>query len=345
MNTINKTAPSLSATLKSLSFDPGQTHKPPVPKRTWLALAPLALAIGCISFFVIQNDEDLAERPAATTSKPPVEASPPTPAPQNEITGTGYVVAPQTTLIFSNYEGTVVNVPVSAGDKVLAGQVLVVVDDTRAKLELRKADSASQTARLVLSQRAIQVEQAKTTVDRFTTLMDRGAASRQQRDDAITAHALALNALNQARQDLEGTEVSIAIAQHLLDKLTIRSPFAGTITRLNVKAGDTVLAQVDSARDNQSLMTVSNTSHLLIDADIAETSIRLLRPGMNGEAILDGFPDQLFTVRIESIAPIASSEKGTITLRLSIDNPPVGIRPNMAASIRIAVTQPESNRS
>lgn len=115
----------------------------------------------------------------------------------------------------------------------------------------------------------------------------------------------------------------------------VRAPFAGTVTRLNAHVGDTVLARADSVRENQSLLAITDTVSMAIDADVAETNIASLRPGLRGEAVLDGFPDRAFAVEVVRLAPIASVEKGTITVRLSLIDPPEGIRPNMAARIRI----------
>ncbi|MGO7206416.1 efflux RND transporter periplasmic adaptor subunit, partial [Rhizobium ruizarguesonis] len=61
------------------------------------------------------------------------------------------------------------------------------------------------------------------------------------------------------------------------------------------------------------------------------------RPGLRGEAVLDGFPDRPFAVEVSKIAPMISREKGTVTLRLSLSSPPSDMRPAMAARIRLVV--------
>ena len=122
-------------------------------------------------------------------------------------------------------------------------------------------------------------------------------------------------------------------------ELTVRATFAGTVTRLDARVGDTVLARIDSVRESQSLLTITNTKSLAIDADVAETTIAALKPGLRGQAVLDGFPDRPFAVTLVRLAPVASAEKGTVTLRLSLDDPPNGILPNMAARIRIALDE------
>ena len=74
---------------------------------------------------------------------------------------------------------------------------------------------------------------------------------------------------------------------------------------------------------------------LFIDADVAETSIAMLRSGLQGEAVLDGFPDQPFAVELSRLAPEISAAKGTVGIRLTLDTPPTGIRPNMAARVQL----------
>ncbi|WP_260094339.1 efflux RND transporter periplasmic adaptor subunit [Phaeobacter inhibens] len=85
-------------------------------------------------------------------------------------------------------------------------------------------------------------------------------------------------------------------------------------------------------------MVITDTASMYLDAEVAETNVSRLRVGLTGEAVLDGFPDQPFEVRVVGISPVVSAERGTISLRLELDGPPDGIRPNMAARIRITLS-------
>ncbi|MBB6485729.1 efflux RND transporter periplasmic adaptor subunit [Rhizobium lusitanum] len=260
-----------------------------------------------------------------------------------EITGSGYVVAPRSTAVFSKYEGRVIGIPVEAGDRVEAGQVLVTLDDANARFALEQADAAKVSADLALSARAIELTQADTSLRRIELLASREAASKKDLEAARTTWKSASNAVEQARQDINRADIAIRIAREQLDELTVRAPFAGTVAKLGAHVGDTVLARVDSVRENQSLLTLIDTGSMVIDADVAETNIAAVHPGMRGEAVLDGFPESPFAIDISRIAPVASAEKGTITLRFSLVAPPAGIRPNMAARIRIAASNSQQS--
>lgn len=277
-----------------------------------------------------------AEQPTPSKAAP-AGGSVGTPA-AREISGSGYVVAPRITTVFSKYEGRITGVAVEAGDLVAAGQMLVTLDDAGARFALERAEATRATAVLSLAGRTIDLDQARSALGRTETLAARDAASRQQLEEARRTVERAENATAQARQDLATAELAIRVAEEPVRELTVRAPFAGTVTRLDAHVGDTVLARVDSVRENQSLLTISDQTTMVIDADVAETNMTDLRRGLRGEAVLDGFPDRPFAIEVQRVAPVTSIEKGTVSLRLALTDPPAGIRPNMAARIRLELT-------
>ncbi|RWQ01868.1 efflux RND transporter periplasmic adaptor subunit [Mesorhizobium sp.] len=364
MNTITEHDRKLAAALTSLSLGPApdtvETQKNDL-RRLILPVclsALAALVVATVAFYSPEAYRRFEDRVLTTTSltgsaadnaavAPVEQASLPQvekqagqsavrpPLAAREITGSGTVIAPRATMVFSKYEGRITNIAIELGDFVDAGQALVVLDDAGARFALERARAAKVAADLLLTARTIDLDQARSALGRTATLAARDAASKQQLEEARRAAESVENAVAQARQELATAELAIRIAEEPVRELTVRAPFAGTVTRLDAHIGDTVLARVDSVRESQSLLTIADTTNMVIDADVAETSIASLRPGLRGEAVLDGFPDRPFAVEVLRLAPIASIEKGTITLRLTLSNPPEGIRPNMAARIRI----------
>lgn len=370
MNTITEHDRKLAETLKSLSVASAAgtaSFEPPrkVVRRfalvsTAFSLIAVPLAglslwpnlISSVGGMVVQSqgpdtllqEEQAKSTPTIAAGRAGAQSGQPVAAANTrEITGSGYVVAPRSTAVFSKYEGRVIGIPVEAGDRVEAGQVLVTLDDANARFALEQADAAKVSADLALSARAIELTQADTSLRRIELLASREAASKKDLEAARTTWKSASNAVEQARQDINRADIAIRIAREQLDELTVRAPFAGTVAKLGAHVGDTVLARVDSVRENQSLLTLIDTGSMVIDADVAETNIAAVHPGMRGEAVLDGFPESPFAIDISRIAPVASAEKGTITLRFSLVAPPAGIRPNMAARIRIAASNSQQS--
>lgn len=357
MNPIAERDHKLTEALKPLSRDPSN-HRSGAPKRL---ARPLIVAGGFVTLIIalvlsvahfwpgvlaaakntaeegaalVENPANVPSDPAGGKTGESAGGAEPTVA-AREISGSGYVVAPQVTAVYSKYEGRIVGVTVDVGDRVETGQLLVTLDDADIRFALEQARAARRTADLAYAATEIDLKQARTSLARVETLAAIRAVARQQLDDARTAFERAANAVTQARQKIVEAALEVRIASERADALRIRAPFAGTVTRLGAHVGDSVLARADSVRENQSLLTITDTGNLVIDADVAETNVGLLHPGLRGEAVLDGFPDQAFGIEIARIAPVASAEKGTIALRLSISAPPAGIRPNMAARIRL----------
>ncbi|UVD55106.1 efflux RND transporter periplasmic adaptor subunit [Rhizobium sp. Pop5] len=274
---------------------------------------------------------------AAASTRSTTPLIPGAAAPSREITGSGYVVAPGIATVFSKYEGRIVGVEVEAGDRVVAGQVLVRLDDAGARFARRGAEISGRAAALALEAREIALAQARSSRERAERLAGRDAMPAEALEAAKTAFDAADNAAEQARQDLEKARLDIDKARERVEALTVRAPISGTVTRLDAHAGDTVLSREDSVRENESLLVIADMAGLVIDADVAEANMALLRPGLEGEAVLDGFPERPFAVEVAKIAPVISREKGTVTLRLRLTLPPSGMRPAMAARIRLVV--------
>ncbi|MGR9246777.1 efflux RND transporter periplasmic adaptor subunit [Rhizobium leguminosarum] len=368
MNTTSEHDRELAAKLRSLSIEPAafKTELPePHIRRRVIPGAMLALvATASLAVFLFYRPEALerietmlagfassdpaiyirgAEAPAEDGAAvergralPADEAASPA-LPTREVTGSGYVVAPDIATVFSKYEGRIVAVEVEAGDRVVTGQVLVRLDDAGARFALQGAEIARQSAELALTAKTIELAQARSSLTRTERLAGRDAMSAQTLEEAKTAFDTAENAALQARQDVAKAGLDIDRAREQVEALTVRAPISGTVTRLAAHVGDTVLSREDSVRENESLLAVADMANLVIDADVAEANIALMRPGLRGEAVLDGFPDRPFAIEVSKIAPMISREKGTVTLRLSLSSPPPDMRPAMAARIRLLV--------
>ncbi|MVA26019.1 efflux RND transporter periplasmic adaptor subunit [Agrobacterium vitis] len=366
MNIIPENDRKLLETLKSLSLEPSlQTQESPDKRSRRLLygagfIALLISAVGAGTFIwpdgIKRVKEGLSQRWLSQKSEPilAVEAArsaasssipvKPSPVAAREITGSGYVVASNAVSVYSKYEGQIRSVSVEIGQRVEAGQTLIVLDDSTSHLELEQAQSDKISARLTLEAKRIELNQAEANFLRSETLADKQAVSKEDLLHASTTYNSARNALAQAQQKLAKADLDVKIAQDKVDDFVLRAPISGTVTELNAHTGDMVLSRSDSVRENQKLLAITDTTTLVIDADVAETNIGAITIGLAGEAVLDGLPDRPFAVDIQRIAPVASLEKGTVTLRLKLRDPPGGIRPNMAARIRLAQSAGEKSQ-
>ncbi|MDU9006014.1 efflux RND transporter periplasmic adaptor subunit [Sedimentitalea todarodis] len=260
-----------------------------------------------------------------------------------EITGSGYVVAPETATVFAERGGRITEIHVVPGDTIAAGQPLLSMDDAGIRYAAEDAQLVVRSAELSLAAARIALEQAEAVLNRQTALNQRGVVAGERLEDARTAFLGAANAVDQAKATLAKAGLGLRVAEDRVADLTVRAPISGTVTQLSVHVGDAVPDRVDAIHDGVGLMTIARMDRLAIDADVTEKAIADLGEDLVGEAVLDAFPDRPFAFQVQRIAPNVNAARGTFELRLVPTDPPEGMRPGMAARIRIALSDPKSH--
>lgn len=260
----------------------------------------------------------------------------------SEITGSGYVVAPQMATVYAERGGRITAIHVQPGDVVAAGDPLLTMDEAGIRFAAEEAQLVVASAELSLAAALISLGQAETVLNRQTALNQRGVVASERLEDAKTVFLSAANAVEQAKANQDKANLALRVAEDRVAGLTVRAPIAGTVTQLSAHVGDAVLDRFDAIHDGVGLMTIARMDRLAIDADFAEKAIAELRHGLAGKAVLDAFPDQPFSFDVHNIAPKVNAARGTVELRLVPVEPPQGMRPGMAARIRIILPNPDS---
>jgi multidrug resistance efflux pump len=114
--------------------------------------------------------------------------------------------------------GVVAALKVKPGDSVRMGTVLAVLDQTTFKARKRAADASADSAKLI-------ARLAETKLSQTRELFDALSTSQEEVERAEITNTHALVAYEQARAKAE-------IAAWRLQRATLRSPFAGTVSGL-----------------------------------------------------------------------------------------------------------------
>jgi HlyD family secretion protein len=145
-------------------------------------------------------------------------------------------------------------------------------------------------------------------------------------------------ALSQAQLQLEA-------AQRTLAEATLVAPVAGTVTALNVKAGE-------MAGGGSAAVVLSDLTTLVVGINLDETDVANASVGQEAIVTLDAFPNAEITGTVASIAPVAQVQSGVVlypvTVRLSPTDPSAGsgqrlpVRAGMTADAQIVTASREN---
>ena len=265
--------------------------------------------------------------------------------------------------------GAVAALPVTVGDTVSQGDVLLQLDPAAADAQVAQAQAGVDAAAAAVAQAEASLAQARagsaaaqaaaeeasaavTAADAARDALP-GAASEDQERQADAQVAQAQAALRrarasrtQARAAVDAAEAGLAAAQAdagrasgALDTATaaradveIRAPFAGTVVSVEPVVGDQVQPGVPLVRLADLSAWTFETS------DLSETSIARVRPGAPVTITVDGLPDASIAGTVQSVGDYGASTQGDITftvVAVPTGDVPDGLRWNMTVTMEI----------
>lgn len=278
------------------------------------------------------------------------------------IVATGHVETPHRISIGSQIVGVVKNIPVSEGQIVQAGQVLIELDDAEWRAAAQQADmlvlQAQARLRQVrevqapvaaqsLVQAEINVSYAEKQWHRNVDLFTKSFISQVALDEAKKNVDLTQAQLQTAKKQVQTThptgsdyqiaatalsqaEANSKIAYSRRQHTIIKTPIAGTLISRDVETGDVVQA-------GKALMTLSPSGATQLVVQIDEKNLPLLVLGQLARASADAYPTLNFSAAISYINPSVDLQRGSVEIKLNVPEPPAYLRQDMTVSVDIQV--------
>ncbi len=253
------------------------------------------------------------------------------------VSGSGKIFPEKEIAISSDVSGEIINLYVSEGDSVKAGQLLAKIDpDTyisavergKASLNNAKAQKSIANAQLAASEAQKQQIQAQLTNalkinDRNKKLLNDGVISQADYEAALanlealeanvsSANSNILSATESAKAadyTIESAEASLRELQTSLRRTTISSPVAGVISLLNVEEGERVVGTIQMA--GTEMMRIANLNAMEVQVEISENNILKVTEGDSVDIEVDAYIDRKFKGVVTDIANTASNSTGT----------------------------------
>lgn len=280
------------------------------------------------------------------------------------VVASGHVEAPFRVDVGSQVTGVVADVPVNEGQRVKAGDSLVILDDREARATVVQAEGVVAQAEARLRQlREVALpsaeqsqEQARATLlnaqktyDRAAKLSAEGYATRAALDQATKdldiAKTQARNAEFQvsttrpggsdyvlAEAQLAQARAALANAQSRLGYTTIKAPRDGVLIARNVERGNVV-------QPSAVLMKLSPVGETQLVVQIDEKNLGLIALRQKALASADAYPKSIFAAEVAYINPGVDLQRASVEVKLRVAEPPEFLRQDMTVSVDIEVAR------
>ncbi|HEV8538498.1 MAG TPA: efflux RND transporter periplasmic adaptor subunit [Bacteroidota bacterium] len=286
------------------------------PPRSPLRLAlyfggVVALALAAFFFFRTIGPAEVVEL-ATVGYVSPSQAS-------SLLTASGYVVAQRKASIASKATGRIVYLGFHEGDKVKKGDIIARIEseDVEASLAQASADLEGTKA---------DRNDAERTLARAKKLFDSRLVSQADLDGASARYDRVVAAI-------ASKEAAVRAAQVQLENTRIRAPFDGTILTKNADIGEVVAPFAAGASSRVAVVTLADMSSLQVEADVSESNIERIKLDQPCEIVLDAYPEQRYSGRVDRIVPTADRAKATVLTKVRFDDRDTRVLPEMSAKV------------
>jgi len=317
-------ADDLSHDLASLRI---QRDAPPAPRpfvRIAVVLVTLAgIAAGVYYLLVPRVASQLWKAEVQTTEIAlisPAQAS-------ITVTSTGYVVPQTISKVGAKTSGRVAKVNVKEGDTVKAGDVIAVLDESNQRAAIAAGVSRVAVAKAQADTARANVADLNQQVAREKRLVESGAIGRASLEDLEARRASLATQIAAADAQAGAAQSEVNTLRTTLQDLTIVAPISGTLVSKPVEVGELVLP------GSREVAEIADFKSLLVETDVPEARLHLVRIGGPCEIVLDAYPDKRFRGQAVEFGQRVNRSKATVIVKVKFVDAMDGVLPDMAARV------------
>ena len=260
----------------------------------------------------------------------------------------GTVKARTDSRVEAQVTGRVLQVLVRPGDKVQAGDELVVLDSRASQAQLERARQAQASARSQIGQARDALasaqagfDKAESTYRRMKQLFDQKVVTAEEVEKAEAAHLQARAALNQAREAVVETQSRSQEASKVVQEAEIGLDYTTIRAQENGEVAQRLAEPGDLAFPGKALLSLQTGASLRLEAMVRESAIGKVRIGDALPVVISALEDESpITGTVDEIEPLADPVTRSFLVKVRLPELP-GLYPGMFGRLLIPLGERE----
>jgi membrane fusion protein (multidrug efflux system) len=246
-----------------------------------------------------------------SVSKPLLDAN------QSRFQFTGTITSERVASISPRVAGLVAKANAEMGHSAKAGDMLVALDDTLARMELREKE---------LNLEAAQAEliNSKRRLDEAVNLGDANFP-RSERENRETTYRMAQIAVSRL-------ETLVETQREIVERHRIIAPFDGMVAEKMAEVGEWV-------QTGNPVLQFVDTDNLRLDVQVPQEQLALVMGSETVMVKIAGAGEKAFEAHIEARSPQVDPQTRTFQVRIELNKPSPNVKPGMSA---VAIFKPSS---
>jgi len=297
------------------------------------------IIIGVSGFFVLWLIVSIAlskrEKPIPITTEKAVRKTI-----LQTVSATGKVQPETEVKISPEVAGEITELPVTDGMNVKKGDLLVRIKPDSYKALLEQQEAAISTAKATNLQQKANMVRTEQDLKRADEMFAKKTISIQEYNAAQAAADVAKNTHESSLHEIERAQAASSQARDQLSKTTIYAPLDGTVTLLNSKLGERLVATGQFA--GTEVMRVADLSKMQAVIDVNENDVPNVKVGDKASVKIDAYTDRKFQGTVAQIANTGKTtgsgtqeEVTNFEVKINLDRGDVLLRPGLSCTADI----------
>ena len=256
------------------------------------------------------------------------------------VSATGKIQPEVEVKISPEVAGEIIDLPVADGKVVKKGDLLVKIKPDSYKALVEQQEASISSAKAMHLQAKATLLKTEQDLKRAQDLFNKKMIAESEFTAAQAAHDVANSTYESTEHEIERAEAGSSQARDQLSKTTIYSPIDGTVTVLNSKLGERVVATNQFA--GTEVMRVADLSSMEAQVDVNENDVVNVKLGDKAVVTIDAYGDRKFHGTVVEIANTGKTtgtgtqeEVTNFQVKTHIDDTDVKLRPGMSCTAEI----------
>lgn len=220
----------------------------------------------------------------------------------------GSLASPQGVMLGADLPGKISEILFESGSHATNGQILVRLDTRQEEAQLRTAKA--------------KLDLARQNLDRSR--------------DLRAKNVIAEYAWEEARTQFQSAEASVDETQAMIDRKTIRAPFAGDLGIRQVNTGQYL-------KSGDPIVQLESLDPIYVNFSLPQQNLAKLAVGQKLMVMADGIPEKAFPGTITAINSAVDTSTRNIQVQGTVANPDHLLRSGMFAGVRVSLPNLEKS--
>jgi HlyD family secretion protein len=256
------------------------------------------------------------------------------------VSATGKVQPETEVKISPEVAGEITDLPVEDGMSIKKGALLLRIKPDSYKALVEAQEAAISSAKATNLQQKATMMKTEQDFKRADDMFAKKTISIQEYNTAQAAYDVAKNTFESSVHEIERAQAGSSQARDQLSKTTIYSPIDGTVTILNSKLGERVVATNQFA--GTEVMRVADLGHMEARVDVNENDVVNVKVGDKANVKIDAYTDRKFHGTVYQIANTGKTtgtgtqeEVTNFEVKIRIDDHDVTLKPGLSCTADI----------